>query len=123
MHIIKGLRFILAAIFFGSGILHFVNLEFYLKIMPEYLPIPWALVFISGGLEILAGLGLLVSEHRKTASYLIIVLLILFFPVHIDHVLNGGHISDKISISTAGAWGRLLFQVVFIVWAWRVGKS
>jgi len=54
-----------AAIFYViAGALHFIKPARYLRIMPPYIPWHVAMVRLSGGLEILGGLGLLVTLRR-----------------------------------------------------------
>lgn len=47
-----------AAFFVVAGSLHFIRPEFYLRIMPPYVPWHVAMVRVSGFFEILGGLGL-----------------------------------------------------------------
>ena len=117
------LRFILAIIFIAGGMYHFVNPPVYLQIMPQFLPYPTFLNYASGALEIIGGIGLLVSKFRQYASYLIMLLLFSFLTVHIDHVVKGGIISNQITLPLFAVWLRLLFQGIFIYWAYWVGKD
>jgi len=117
------LRAILALIFLGGGIYHFVNPEVYLKIMPGFLPYPILLNYASGFLEIIGGIGLITSKYRKPASYLLMFLLFSFLLVHVDHVVKGGIISNDITLPLAAVWFRLGFQGAFIYWAFWVGKE
>jgi len=119
-HILRG---ILVIIFVGGGINHFINSDFYFKIMPQFLPYPVLINYASGALEIIGGVGLLISGFRKSASYLLILLLILFLIVHIDHVVKGGVISNETTLPQAAVWFRLLFQGVLIYWVYWVGKK
>jgi len=49
--------------------LHFIKPDAYLRLMPPYIPWHAAMVRISGGFEILGGLGLLVPQMRRTAAW------------------------------------------------------
>lgn len=82
------LRILLAILFIVAGVLHFVIPEFYLKIMPPFLPFHLALVYISGFFEMLGGIGVLVSRVRTLAGYGLILLLILVFPANIYMLTN-----------------------------------
>ena len=53
------MRYVLALFMINAGSGHFTNTEFFVANVPPYLPAPLALVYISGVLEILGGLGLL----------------------------------------------------------------
>jgi uncharacterized membrane protein len=115
------LRYLLALIFIGSGVFHFVMPEMYVKVMPDFIPYPMACVLISGVLEMAGGVGLLIPKWRNRASWLIVALLLSFLAVHIPHIMNGGRVMDGITLPLPALWGRLAFQAVFIVWARWVG--
>ena len=55
-------KYLLALFMVGPGTLHFINHDFYLKIMPPYLPLHLELVYLSGLCE--AGLGLFHAAHH-----------------------------------------------------------
>jgi uncharacterized membrane protein len=115
------LRYLLAIIFIGSGVMHFILPDTYVKVMPDFIPYPLACVLISGVLELAGGVGLLMPKWRNRASWLIVALLLSFLAVHIPHIMNGGRVMDGITLPLAAVWGRLAFQAVFIVWARWVG--
>ena len=41
-------QYVLAIFMIGAGTMHFVKPDFFLKIVPPYLPLPEVLVFVSG---------------------------------------------------------------------------
>ena len=67
----------------GAGTLHFIKPDFYLKIMPPYLPLHLELVYLSGFFEIALGVLLLVPRLSRFAAWGIIALLIAVFPANI----------------------------------------
>jgi uncharacterized membrane protein len=105
-----------AAVFYCvAGSLHFIKPEPYLRIMPPYIPWHLAMVRISGVFEILGGLGLLVTETRRTAAWGLVALLISVFPANVymaTHPIEAG----ASSIAPALRWGRLPLQVILIWW-------
>ena len=72
-----------AALFITAGVGHFVATDFFLKIMPPYLPFHLPLVLVSGVIEILLGILLLVPRYSRLAAWGIIALLIAVFPANI----------------------------------------
>lgn len=74
--------------FMGGGITHFTNAEFFLNIMPSWLPWHLPLVYISGVFEILGALGLLLTATRSWAGYGLIALTIAVTPVNVHMWLN-----------------------------------
>src|SRR5262245_21036141 len=109
------MKWLLAVSFVAAGTLHFVKPEFYLRIMPPYLPWHHELVIISGAFEILGGLGLLVPRLTVAAAWGLIALLIAVFPANLHMALNSELFP---AIPPAFLWGRLPFQGVFIAWAY-----
>jgi uncharacterized membrane protein len=60
-----------------------VNPEFYLKIMPPYIPLHLETVYLSGVAEILLGAMLMFSDVQRLAAWGLILLLIAVFPANI----------------------------------------
>lgn len=112
-------KFILAGVLIIAGILHFVIPNFYLKIMPAYLPAPKLLVFLSGIAEIISGLLLLFPQTQNWGAFFTIALLIAVFPANIE-------MSRKYFVKKKkGFWWtilRLPFQIVLIWWAFKYVK-
>ena len=114
-------RLVLGLIFVGAGVLHFVVPDFYIKIMPPFLPAPRFLVYASGGLELLGGLGLLTPLLFRPAAAGLALLLVAFFPVHVYMLINPAAVNAG-SVSPLLLWLRLGFQFVLITWVlWSAG--
>ena len=104
------------------GVLHFARLKPFVRIVPNYLPAPVALVYISGFFEILGGVGLLIPGTRVWAAWGLISLYIAVFPANIYMLTNNISLNAKKSIPRWALWVRLPFQFVFIAWAyWFTG--
>lgn len=98
-----------------AGVNHFVNPEFYIHIMPPYLPWPHSLVAVSGVCEIVFGVMLMFGATRKTGALAIIAMLIAFYPVHVHMAI------DYWQQSRPYLWLvilRLPLQMVLIWWAY-----
>lgn len=106
---------LLAAFFVVAGVNHFVNPDFYVRIMPPYLPAHRELVLLSGVFEVLGGLGVLVPAVRRLAGWGLILLLLAVFPANIQMAL---HPEQFPSISVLALYARLPLQVVFIAWTY-----
>ncbi len=76
-------------LYVSAGINHFINPQFYLKIMPAYIPYHKTSVFLSGTCEIIFALLLCIKSTKRLAAWLIIAMLIIFFTVHIQMIING----------------------------------
>lgn len=79
---------IISSFFLIGGIGHFVVPEFFISIVPPYLPYPEALVYISGVFEILGALGLFLPRTRQWAGYGLIALAICVFPANVHMAMN-----------------------------------
>ena len=76
-------KYLLAIFMIVAGTMHFVNPEFFLKIVPPYLPFHKELVLVSGVCESLLGVPLLVPKCSHLAAWGIIALMIAVFPANI----------------------------------------
>ena len=110
------LRSMLGIMFVSAGILHFVEPEPFVRIVPSYLPEPLLLVWISGFFEIVGGIGLFISRLRVWAAYGLIALLIAVFPANINMAVN--NINFNGAIPNAALWLRLPLQLVLIACVW-----
>ena len=111
----------LALVMVVAGIGHFVATDAYVSIMPDYLPLPRELVYLSGIFEVLCGLGLLWRKTREAAGICLILLFLAVLPANINMAVfdiqpAGFHIPAIL------LWARLPLQLVFIYWAWRVSR-
>jgi uncharacterized membrane protein len=119
MRILKTvLLYLMAAFYVYAGIMHFLNPDFYLRIMPPYLPWHLELVYLSGVAEIVLGAAVLVPRLRRLAAWGIIALLIAVFPANIHQAVNNVPMGDAEVGLGIWNWVRLPFQAVFIAWAW-----
>lgn len=84
----KILLYVMSVFYILAGINHFISTQRYASIMPPWLPGHYALVYISGALEILYGLLLLPRATRQLSALLIISLLIAVFPANVQMAVN-----------------------------------
>jgi uncharacterized membrane protein len=115
-----GLRWLLAGVMVLVGILHFATPQFFVKIVPDYLPAHAALVMVSGVFEMLGGLGLLVPRVRGLASYGLVALYVAVFPANVNMVVHpelGGDMPVWL------LWARLPLQAGLIALALWVGRE
>ena len=109
---------ILVAGYLLAGINHFYNPQSYYKIIPHYLPFPVILNALSGVFEILFAVLLISPKTRKYGAYGIILLLVVFLPVHITMLNNAPLMVGSLLITPTIAWVRLALQPVLMLWAW-----
>ena len=111
------LKVILAVCMVVAGVLHFVQPEPFIRIVPGFLPAPAALVYISGAIEIGLGIALLMPPLQTLAAWGLVALFIAVFPANLNMAINHIHINGI----PDGWWFqaiRLPFQFVLIAWAY-----
>lgn len=104
------------------GVDHFASPDFFVRIVPRFLPAPLVLVWVSGVFEILGGLGLFAPwpKVRRAAGIGLCALYVAVFPANVNmcvHPELGG------SIPPWALWLRLPFQIVFIAVALWVSSA
>jgi uncharacterized membrane protein len=114
----KRSQIVLAIFFMVAGCLHFVFPSSYMKIMPPWLPWPFALVVISGIAEIAGGLGVLFQRTRRLAGYGLILLSLAVLPANVQMLLNAHAAASSLVWQTL-LFMRLPLQLVLIFWIWR----
>lgn len=96
------------------GILHFVKADFFLNIMPPYLPFHLELVYLSGAIEILLGSLLMIKQYQKYAAWGLVLLLIAVYPANIYLAFNEAP-QKALGVSAFSvSWVRLPMQFVLI---------
>ncbi len=96
------------------GIKHFINPEFFIAIVPPNIPFKKTVVLISGLIEILLGILLLLNHTRKFASWGIILLLISVFPANIYLYISESP-REILGITKNQALLRMPFQIPLII--------
>jgi uncharacterized membrane protein len=107
-------KYLLAIFMVRAGMMHFVRTDFYVKIMPPYLPTHRELVYLSGVFEIVLGVSLLIPRLSRLAAWGIIALLIAVFPANIYVYQH----QDLVPARPIFHSFRLPLQGVFLLWAY-----
>ena len=111
--------FTAALLFTSAGVAHFVNPDFYVRIVPPYLPAALALVYVSGVCEILGGVGLLVRPTRRWAAYALIALLVAVFPANLHMATDSARFAAEVGVPEWTLFARLPVQLLLVAWmAW-----
>jgi len=87
--------------------------------MPKFFAMPNLLNQISGIAEMILGIGLLFTATRQLSAYLIIAMLVVFFAVHIPHLITPPKMAN------GKYWVLILripMQFLLIYWAYAVSK-
>lgn len=108
--------FVVAAFFSFAGASHFTNTEFFLAIVPPYLPAHLELVYISGVFEVLGGVGVLLAVSRTWACYGLIALLVAVYPANIHMALHPDLFLDRMTATALYVRLPLQFVMAWLVW-------
>lgn len=100
-----------------AGLNHFINPDFYLRIIPPFLPAPEVLNWASGAAEVVGGLGTLHPVTRRYAGWLLIGTLVAIFPANLYMAANATDFPD-VPGERAGLFARLPLQILFVYWVW-----
>lgn len=120
--IAKYILIIISSIFYVLvGIKHFIDPNFFLAIVPPYLPYHLELVYISGLFEILFGVMILFPKYRYWGSVGLILLLIAVFPANI-YLFQSVDAQKAIGATQEIATWRLPVQGIFILVAYWIRK-
>ena len=120
--IIKSFLIIISSIFYVIvGIKHFIEPEYFLSIVPPYLPYHLELVYISGLFEILFGLLILFPKYRYYGAIGLILLLVALFPANI-YLAQSKEAQEALGATQEIATWRLPIQGVLIWIAYYIRR-
>lgn len=109
-------RIAAAVMFMMIGTMHLLKPRKLTYMIEGWLPFAFALVIITGVLEIIGGIGLLIPATAAYAKWGLIILLICMFPANIrvavKHLPAPGGLPSKPWYT----WSRLAFQPLYIIW-------
>ena len=108
---------------FFTAIAHFAFNEGMAMMLPPFVPYKKLIVYITGLIEILAGIGLLIKPYRHTISFLLIIFFIAILPANIYAAIKKVNY-EKGNYSGSDLkylWFRIPLQIFFIEWVWYFG--
>tara|TARA_B100000768_G_scaffold176980_1_gene190527 strand:+ start:487 stop:825 length:339 start_codon:yes stop_codon:yes gene_type:complete len=112
----------MSSFYLFTGVAHFTNPQFFLDVMPAFMPSHQLLVDLSGYAEIILALALLTGFLRKIAAYLIILMLTSFFLVHLDMIFTY-EVLDNYYLNKLLLLTRIPLQLGLIYWAYQYCKD
>lgn len=110
------MRWAMAVFYFAAGVFHLAAPERFLPIVPDFVPMPHAVVLVTGLCEIAGSVALLTNRLRRLAGITLAIYAICVFPANVKHALEGIHVPPL-----PDSWWyhgpRLLMQPVLVWWA------
>ena len=116
-------RWGLSIFFMLAGANHFYHKEWYLRIMPDYLPWHLPLVYLSGAGEMALGAGMLLPRTRSRSGWGMAALLLAIFPANVQMALHPERFPQ---FKPLVLWLRLPLQFLLIalaLWATRPAQA
>ena len=114
------LRVLLVAAYLLAGVLHLAVPHAFLRIVPDWVPMPRETVLATGVCEILGAIGLLIPRLRRVAAVMLAIYAVCVFPANIKHMLDFA--------ASRGSWTGWLYhgprmpvQPVIIWWTLYAG--
>src|SRR6266481_1189819 len=105
-------RYALATMLVFAASAHFTKMKSdLLRMMPEWVPQPMALIYFTGVCEIAGAIGLVLPYLRQAAGIALIVFFIVVFPANVKAARSGVGMGGK---RPTPLWLRASMQVLFI---------
>ncbi len=113
-------RAALAVMLTVTGIAHFTSTDLMIEMMPDFLPYKRETVYLTGILELLAVIGLLIDKTAKLTAVLLIVLFISILPANIVGSLKQVNLGGMENGAMYLLF-RIPLQILFIAWTYYFG--
>jgi uncharacterized membrane protein len=112
-------RIALSAMFLFAGISHFWLADGMVKMLPEFLPFRYEIIYFTGFIEIALALGFLLPQYLRLTGILAIAFLIAVFPSNVYAAVNAIDFGGN-GAGPAYLLFRVPMQLFLIVWVWIV---
>jgi len=120
-----GLCWLIAAFFMTAGIFHFVKDDVFAAIVPPLLPFPKFIVHVTGVIEIILAIMIVIPKTRQLAGTLFAPYLLAILPANIYMAMYNIPLGET-AASPAALWIRVALQfplIALIWWASRLPSS
>lgn len=104
------------------GIKHFIDPQYFLDIVPPQFPFKLFIVYVTGLMEIIGGMAILIPKTRRAGAFLLILLLLVVFPANIYLYISEAP-QKALGISKMDALMRMPFQIPLIIIAYWHSKK
>lgn len=110
------------ALFYGAaGVAHLLFTSAMVRIVPPWVPVPRAVVIVTGLCELAGAAALLVPALRRPAALAFVAYAVCVYPANVQHAILDLH-----SGTGLGLWyhaPRLAAQPLLVAWAWWVAAA
>ncbi|SFS46422.1 DoxX family protein [Marininema halotolerans] len=115
-----------AILLFNGGIAHFTKGHDYANMLPSWMPLRDETIWVTGVLEMLLAILLLIPRTRRLAGWVSAIFLVLIFPANIYSAIAQVPFPGQNEANPVALWIRLLFQpllIIWVLWATRTPKK
>ena len=113
-------RISLALMLLATGIAHFTDTDVMVELIPEFMPFKREIVYLTGVLELLSTVGLLINKTAKLTSILLIIFFVSILPANIIGSIKQVNLGGM-NYGTVYLFFRIPLQLLFIFWAYYFG--
>jgi len=116
-------NFAMSMMMLFTAIGHFAFSKGMMMMLPDPIPFKKEIVYVTGLIEIMAAIGLLIPSWRYLTSVLLIIFFVLILPANVYAAIKkvnyqrGSYDGDNINY----LWFRIPLQILFIGWVWYFG--
>ncbi len=108
-------RAAMSAMLLLTGPSHFVMTDAMVAMLPSFVPMRAEIVYLTGVLEILAAVGLLVPSASRFTGWCLVAFFVAVLPANVYSALNRVGVGEH---GPAYLWFRVPLQFLFIGWIW-----
>jgi uncharacterized membrane protein len=113
-------RIAMSAMLLFTAMGHFMFTKGMAMMVPGFIPFKTEVVYLTGIVEILAAIGLLVPQFRVLTAWLLMVFFVLLLPANIKAAIEQIDI-EKGTFTGSGLkylWFRVPLQILFVTWTY-----
>jgi len=113
-----GLCWFFAVFFFSAAIMHFVKVDSFVAIVPPMLPFSKLIVWVTGIMELVFAVGLILPKYRKLSGFWLAPYLLAVLPANIYMAMYNIPLGDRV-MSPVVLWVRVALQfplIAVILW-------
>ncbi len=111
-------RIAMATMLLITAIAHFVFAEGMSMMLPDFIPYKNGLVYITGIIEAMAAIGLLIPKYKQLTALLLILFFVLILPANIYAAMQHVNLENATFDGDGPSylWYRIPLQIFYIAW-------
>ena len=124
MHAVRALLAMALGVFFiRVGLLHFTDTDWFAPIVPHILGCSRFWVLLSGVIEIVLGVGLIIPASQKPSAAATAIFVVLVYPANLNMWINNLSLGDGTTLTLWGHVIRLALQMIAIAFCLWIARK